>query len=86
LRGLASIVIFFSRTILIPHNNRSNKAPKTTKICFGKVKKSVVVVRKKTGKSRQTTAVAITAADSINERADLFGIYYKFSQLLLKLM
>ena len=79
LRGLASTVIFFSRTTLIPHNNKSKRLPTTTRICFGKVKKSVVIVRKKTGKRRQTTAVTITAAESKNERADLFCIRYKFT-------
>ena len=73
-RGFMRIVTFFSITAFTPHNiNKAREAP-TKRICFGKVKKSVVIVRKKTGNRRKTVAVRIVATDVRAERAVLLFI------------
>ena len=63
LRGFISIVTFFSTIVLIHQMIRRARDAKTISICFGNVKKSVVIVRKKIGKSKKTAAVKIVATD-----------------------
>lgn len=50
--GFVTTVILFSTTTFTPHNTKRRRLPNTMRICFGKVKKSVVMVRKKRGKRR----------------------------------
>ena len=54
-------VILLSTTTFNPHKTRRNRLPKTIRICLGKVKKSVVTVRKKSGKRKKILAVTMVA-------------------------
>lgn len=72
LRGFTRTVILFSVTTFIPHRIKRRRLPPTTKICFGKVKKSVVMVRKNKGNNKYITAVAIVA---IEDRSPLAFLY-----------
>ncbi len=75
LRGFIRTVTFLSARVLTPHNMRRTREAKTIRICFGKVKKSVVIVRKKTGNSRYTVAVNTVAIVVIKPIVDLLFIY-----------
>lgn len=75
LRGFIRTVTFLSASALTPHNIRSRREAKTTRICFGKVKKSVVMVRKKTGNNKYTVAVSTVAIVVIKPIVDLLFIH-----------
>lgn len=73
-KGFVTRVILFSMTTFTPHKTRSNKLPKTTSSCFGNVKKSVVIVRKNSGKRKKIVAVTIVPILSTIDEADLVFI------------
>jgi hypothetical protein len=52
------------------------RAPNTISSCLGKVKKSVVIVRKNAGNNRYITAIKMVAIDEIKPRADLLLISF----------
>lgn len=74
LSGLVVRVILFSTTTFMPQRTRRKRAPNTTRSCFGKVKKSVVIVRKKSGNSRKIVAVTIVPMLSSIDEADFVFI------------
>ena len=86
LSGLRRKVILFSTTTLIPQRTKSNSEPMTINICFGNVKKSVVMVRKKRGNKRNNVDVIIVAADDRSDKKDLliYLAYYAFPEKKLK--
>lgn len=71
-KGFNRKVIFLSITTLIPHSTSKSSDPITIRICFGNVKKSVVMARKNKGNNRKIVAVRIVATDDTNDNADLF--------------
>ena len=74
--GFERIVTFLSTIALTAQRIKSIRALITTIICFGKVKKSVVMVKKNTGNKRYTTAIKMVAADDIYVRAVLFCMFH----------
>ena len=86
LSGLRRKVILFSTTTLIPQRTRSKREPMTISICFGNVKKSVVMVRKNRGNKRNIVAVIIVATDDKSDKTDLliYLAYYAFPEKKLK--
>jgi len=57
LNGVMRRVIFFSRKILIDQRRRRKSVPKAIRICFGRMKRSVVLARKNEGTRKKRMAV-----------------------------
>ena len=74
LRGFVKKVTFFSIAALTPHKTKRRREAKTTRSCFGKVKKSVVIVKKNTGKSKNTNAITIVAIEFKYSKAPFFSM------------
>jgi hypothetical protein len=75
-RGFIRNVTFLSVIALIPQRMKRARAPNTISSCLGKVKKSVVIVRKNAGNNRYITAIKMVAIDEIKPRADLLLISF----------
>ncbi len=65
LKGFNNNVIFPSIRDFIPHRIKRVSAPNTTMSCFGRVKKSVVLVRKKTGSNKNIAETIIVDNEDI---------------------
>lgn len=65
LSGFLTKVSLFSVIDFKQYSNSSINAPATTRICFGKVKNSVVFVKNKIGKSSAMTAITTVAIELI---------------------
>lgn len=82
MRGLRRKVILFSTTTFIPQRTNRSNDPITINICFGNVKKSVVIVKKNSGNKRKRVAVIMVATDDKNDKTDLliYLDYYAFPE------
>jgi len=65
LRGFLTKVSLFSEILFKQYKSNSRNAPATIRICFGKVKNSVVLVKKIIGNSMTIIAITTVARELI---------------------